>query len=71
MGKQILSIFGKQILSTLGWIVIQFVLLATGIYLAGIDDWHIKILIWIIPSAIGFFCGYFPGYVIASIDAKR
>ena len=49
---------GKQILTTLGWTVIVFVLLAGGEYFTGVDGWLMETLNWVIPSAVGYFLGY-------------
>lgn len=49
---------GKQILTTLGWTVIFFVLLAGMKYSTGVDGWLMETLNWIIPSAVGYFLGY-------------
>ncbi len=49
---------GKCILNTIGWTVILFVLLAALKYFTGVEDWLMKTLEWVIPSAVGFFFGY-------------
>ena len=48
----------RQIVNTIGWTVILFVLLAVGKYLAGIDCWLEETLNWVIPAAVGYFLGY-------------
>ena len=49
---------GKQILTTLGWTVILFVILAALKYFTGVDGWLMETLNWVIPSAVGYFFGY-------------
>lgn len=49
---------GKQILTTLGWTVIFFVLLPGMKYSTGVDGWLMETLNWVIPSAVGYFLGY-------------
>lgn len=49
---------GKQILRTLEWTVIVFVLLAGVKYFTGVDGWLMETLNWVIPSAVGYFLGY-------------
>ncbi len=49
---------GKQILTTLGWTVILFVILAALKYFKGVDGWLMETLNWVIPSAVGYFLGY-------------
>ena len=49
---------GKQILTTLRWTVILFVLLAALKYFTGVDGWLMETLDWVIPSAVGYFLGY-------------
>ena len=49
---------GEQILTTLGWTVILFVILAALKYFTGVDGWLMETLNWVIPSAVGYFLGY-------------
>ena len=49
---------GKCILNTIVWTVILFVLLAALKYFTGVEDWLMKTLEWVIPSAVGYFLGY-------------
>ena len=48
----------KQIVNTIGWTVILFVLLATYRYFTGVDNWLEETLNWVIPSTVGYFLGY-------------
>ena len=49
----------KQVVKTIVWTVIVFLILAAykGI-VAGSDNWLEETLYWVIPSAIGYFFGY-------------
>ena len=49
---------GKAILNTIGFTVIVFVPLAAIKYFTGVEDWLMKTLEWVIPSASGYFLGY-------------
>lgn len=49
---------GKQILATLVWTIISFVLLAAIKYFIGVDGWLMETLNWVVPSAVGYFLGY-------------
>lgn len=49
---------GKQILTTLVWTIIFFVLVATLNYLTGVNDWLMEALDGVIPAATGYFLGY-------------
>ena len=49
---------GKQIVSTLVWTVILFILLGALKYFTGVDGWLEETLNWVIPSAVGYFLGY-------------
>lgn len=49
---------GKRILATVAVHIIMFVLLALLYSLMGKDEWFMKTVMWIIPSAVGYFLGY-------------
>lgn len=49
---------GEQILTTLGWTVILFILLGALKYFTGVDCWLVETLNLVIPSAVGYFLGY-------------
>ena len=49
---------GKQILTTLGWTVILFIVHGAVTYFTNVDGWFVATLNWVIPSAVGFFMGY-------------
>lgn len=49
---------GRQILTTLMWTAILFVLCAVFSYFTKGGEWLAKTLEWVIPSAVGFFLGY-------------
>ena len=49
---------GRQIVTTIGWATILFVLLAVIKYFTGVDGWLMETLNWVIPSAVGYFLGY-------------
>lgn len=52
---------GKQILTSLGWTAILFVLMALIKYFTGVDNWLVDTLDWVIPSGVGYFLGYGQG----------
>ena len=49
---------GKQIVNTIGWTVILFVLLAAVNYFFYADCWLARTLGFVLPASVGYFFGY-------------
>ena len=53
---------GKCILYTVVFTVTLFVIFAAQRYFTGDEDWLIETLEWVIPSAVGYFLGYWQAH---------
>ena len=49
---------GKQILTTLWWTIVSFILIAAFKYFTCVDGWLIETLNLVSPLTIGYFLGY-------------
>ncbi len=59
---------GKQILATIVWAVITFIILAAVKYFTKVDSWLMNTLNWVVPSAVGYFLGYGQARIDEIID---